>query len=133
MERLISNLHRWLGLATLILFILTGQIMIHHQPPVANMEMPLRLLFRSRHIYVLLGGLVNLLIGLRYVLPAAGWRRRAALFGSGLVLLSVPLLSAAFFVEAVGSGRFGPLSTLGPVAAFLGTCVYTSVTWKQRA
>ncbi|HTT07495.1 MAG TPA: hypothetical protein VMH34_01715 [Gammaproteobacteria bacterium] len=127
---MIGNLHRWFGLATLVLFMFTGQIMIHHQPPVADMEMPLRLLFRSRHIYVLLGGLVNLLVGLRYVLPAAGWRRIAALSASGLALSSAPLLGAAFFAEAAGTGRPGPLSPLGLVAAFLGACVYASVTWN---
>ena len=58
-----------------------------------------RLLFRSRHIYLLLGALINLGIGVYYVPAAPGWRRGVQGFSSALVLSAPPLLLAAFIDE----------------------------------
>ena len=58
-----------------------------------------RMMFRSRHIYILLSGLVNLAVGTYFVRRAGGWRRTLQAIGSILVLSAPLLLLAAFFTE----------------------------------
>jgi len=58
-----------------------------------------RLMLRSRHIYILASGLVNLMLGLYLRRHAAGWGRIAQRIGSGLLIASTPLLILAFLVE----------------------------------
>ncbi len=87
------------GLGTVLAFVVTGQFMRYHTPPMSALSDADRLLYRSRHIYILAGGLVNLMLGL-YVQPArAGWRRAAQRVGSALLLASAVLLVAAFAAE----------------------------------
>ena len=72
--------------------------MHHHQPPLGSLGGSARLMYRSRHIYILAAGLVNLMLGL-YMRPREGWRRGLQIAGSGLLLLSPALLILAFFTE----------------------------------
>src|SRR5207248_10110742 len=58
-----------------------------------------RMMFRSRHIYILLAGLVNLAVGTYFVRRAGGWRKALQTSGSVLVLAAPLLLLAAFFTE----------------------------------
>src|SRR5207237_9752316 len=58
-----------------------------------------RMMSRSRHIYILLAGLVNLAVGTYFVRRAGGWRRTLQTLGSILVLAAPLLLLAAFFTE----------------------------------
>lgn len=92
------RLHLWTGLLTVIIFLLTGQFMRHHQPPMTAFTPEVRMLFRSRHIYILTAGLVNLMLGL-YLQRPPGWRGRAQLLGSALLLPSPALLILAFTQE----------------------------------
>jgi hypothetical protein len=92
------KLHLWTGILTVIIFLLTGQFMRHHQPPMTAFTPEVRLLFRSRHIYILAAGLVNLMLGL-YLQRSRDWRGRAQLLGSALLLASPALLILAFTRE----------------------------------
>ena len=56
-----------------------------------------RLLYRSRHIYLLFSALLNLVVGVHYRAGARGKIVRA--IGSILVLIAPPLLFAAFFAD----------------------------------
>jgi hypothetical protein len=56
-------------------------------------------MFRSRHIYILAAGLVNLMLGLYLERREAGWRRMAQAVGSGFLLAAPALLILAFIVE----------------------------------
>src|SRR5437763_16996416 len=92
------RLHRIVGLIALAAFLITGQFMRHHTPPLITMTDSARLMFRSRHIYILAAALVNLMLGL-YVQAGAGWRRHAQSAGSALLILSAALLILAFIFE----------------------------------
>jgi hypothetical protein len=93
------RLHLVLGILTLLAFLTTGQIMRLHQPPLSTLTDATRLLYRSRHIYILGAGLVNLMLGL-YLQPAfPGWRRITQTVGSALVLLAPVLLVLGFATE----------------------------------
>ena len=133
MQRYLGTAHRWLGLATIGLFLVTGILLRRHHVHLLPVDSGLRMLFRSRHVYLLFSGLVNLSLGLRFVLPAPGRGSSLALVGSSLTLVSPALLAIAFFLEPMGSGQFGPVSFLGVIAAFVGVLSYTLGTWRIAA
>jgi hypothetical protein len=128
----LGALHRALGITTVVLFIATGLVMLRQNLDALPIDSGLRLLFRSRHLYLLFGGLVNLALGLRFALPPTGGARTAALLGSGLTLLSPPLLLAAFVLEPLTSATPGLASALGCYAAFGGVLLYSFATWRAR-
>ena len=91
-------LHLAVGVARVIGFLGTGQYMDKVHDHLRGMDDARRLLFRSTHLYLLFGSLVNLGLGL-YLRSATGWRRWVRLVGS-LLILSTPFLAAAgFFTE----------------------------------
>ena len=90
--------HLWVGVLTVLAFIITGQFIRHHQPPTPELGNDIRLMLRSRHIYVLASGLVNLMLGL-YFEKRTGWRGGVQMAGSCLLALSPVLLLLAFAVE----------------------------------
>ena len=67
-----KRFHLIIGLTVIVIFLLTGQYMEY----VHNRLLPdgTRMLYRSRHIYLLLAGLLNLAIGI-YLTARQGWRR----------------------------------------------------------
>jgi hypothetical protein len=119
------------GAITVLAFLITGMVMRMHEPPVGAMEWAERLLFRSRHIYILCAGLVNLAIGVHYTLPETKIRHGAAVAGSLLVLASAILLFFAFFAEPMAGRPPGPLSGLGLIALFGGVMLYILVSFRK--
>jgi hypothetical protein len=102
-------LHLTVGVAGVVGFLATGQYMDRVHDHLRGMDDTRRLLFRSTHIYLLFGSLVNLALGL-YLRPAAGWRRWVRAAGSALVLLTPALAAAGFFTEPWLSGLDRPYS-----------------------
>lgn len=124
--------HRVVGLAMLLAFVLSGQVMRHHEPPLTELGPERRLMFLSRHIHLLAVGVAHLLLGLGLRPAATGWPRRAQRGGS-LLLLAAALLSLAAFVhEPLGGRPRTPVSTLGLYALFGGTVLHGLGGWRQR-
>src|ERR1044071_7441560 len=92
-------LHLSVGAFVLLAFLLTGQYMDYLDVRSGALGETARVMFRSRHIYLLLAGLVNLGVGSYFVYRAGGWRRGLQLAGSALVLVAPLLMLAAFFTE----------------------------------
>jgi hypothetical protein len=124
--------HLVVGALTVGAFLVTGLVMSNHEPPVAGMDWVARLLFRSRHIYILAAGLVNLSLGLAYALPEGTGRRGAAVAGSALALASAPLLFFAFFTEPMAGRDPGALSAAGLYALFGGVVLLTFANLGRR-
>src|SRR5262245_28440887 len=82
-----------------------------------------RLLFRSTHLYLLFGSLVNLALGL-YLRPAPGWRRWVRPVGSGLILSTPFLAAAGFFTEPWLSGLARPYSSPAAYACLAGMLLH---------
>lgn len=123
--------HLVVGAVAVVAFLITGQIMGRHEPPVAAMEWAERLQFRSHHIYLLSAGLVNLATGVRFALPKGTATRDAAIAGSLLVLASAVLTFFAFFAEPMAGRPPGMISNLGFHALFGGVLLYALVSlWK---
>lgn len=127
MTRSLRMAHLVIGGVAVVAFLITGQIMGRHEPPVADMEWAERLLFRSRHIYLLCAGLVNVAMGVHFELPGRAARRGAAVAGSLLVLTSAVLMFFAFFAEPMAGRWPGMLSGAGLFALFGGVLLYAFV------
>lgn len=132
MTRSLRMAHLVVGAIAVVAFLITGQVMGRHEPPVAAMEWAERLLFRSRHIYLLCAGLVNLALGVHFALPQRAARRGAAVVGSLLVLASAVMLFFAFFAEPMAGRWPGMVSSLGLFAMFGGVLLYTTVSLRRQ-
>jgi hypothetical protein len=131
MQATLRRTHLVVGAIAIVAFLVTGQLMLRHEPPVSDMEWGTRLLFRSRHIYLLCGGLVSLSLGIHYRLPEPMWRRGTAIAGSLLVLVAVLLLFFAFFYEPMAGRLPGLMSVLGLIALFGGVVIYASASLRR--
>jgi hypothetical protein len=93
------HIHLALGILTLLAFAASGQVMLRHVPPMQMLSDDARLMYRSRHIYLLGGGIANVLLGLYLVQCRDRWRRRVQFAGSLLLLVAPVLLGLAFLAE----------------------------------
>ena len=117
--------HLIVGLLGIVAFLLTGQAMARHNPAMQSLSHEVRLMFLSRHVYLMGAAVTNLVLGLYLRMQPSVWRRRVQLVGSALILLSVFLLLAAFFKEpAFGVAGRSALSLVGPVAMFFGAALH---------
>lgn len=126
MQRTLRAAHLVVGAITVGAFLVTGLVMYGHEPPLSTMDWGERLLFRSRHIYILAAGLANLALGVHYALPEGAARRGAAIAGSVSALASGVLLFFAFFAEPMAGRGPGRLSAFGLYALFGGVVLYVS-------
>ena len=94
-----KRLHLWTGALTLLAFLLSGQYMDYLEVRTNALGETARVMFRSRHIYMLLAGLVNLGVGAYFSYRERGWQKGLQLAGSALVILAPALMVAAFFAE----------------------------------
>jgi len=94
-------------------FVLTGQYMdrvLHH---LQGMPDGPRMLYRSRHIYILLTALLHLGIGSYIQYQADTLRRMLQWFGSMLITIAALLFLVAFFYEPSLSGLYAPVTKKG--------------------
>ncbi len=120
-----GRLHRTVGFVGIVVFLLTGVYLWLHVPPMPELADGTRMLFRSRHIYILLGSLVNLAIGINYQPSLGRYRRRFQAVGSVLLLAAMLLLVPAFIVEPPRSRLDGKLAALGIVCLLAGALCQT--------
>jgi hypothetical protein len=92
-----KRLHLWFGCAVLIGFILTGQYMDRYHDHLRGMPDLPRMLYRSRHIYILLAGLLNVGIGAYLRTHQQRWRQLLQITGSGIIVVATILPFIAFF------------------------------------
>ena len=63
-------IHLIWGILVLIAFAASGQAMLRHVPPMRLLSDDVRLMYRSRHIYLFGSGIANVLLGLYVAQPA---------------------------------------------------------------
>jgi hypothetical protein len=125
--------HRIFGIFIVILFLLTGQYMHHYHNHLAGMDDGMRMLYRTRHIFILFSGLLNLGIGTYFHSHQQVWRRIPQLTGSGLIVIASLLFVVAFFYEPGLANLDTPLSHWGAIAILAGTlCHLFSGAWQRR-
>jgi len=60
----VRRVHLIIGVLGVIAFLLTGQVMKRHHPRMDQLSAEVRMMYVSRHIYLLGASLVNVVLGL---------------------------------------------------------------------
>jgi hypothetical protein len=119
------RVHLVFGIVTLVAFAFTGRLMRVHTPPLRELGDNVRLMYRSRHIYLFTSGMANVLLGIYLVPGQSGMKRRLQNAGSVLFLAAPVLLCAAFFAETKhGLAESTWRSHYGLYALFAGTLLH---------
>ncbi|SRR5712692_5339406 len=125
--------HLIIGLLGVIAFVITGQVMGHHNPRMQSLTADVRMMYVSRHIYLLGAALVNLVLGLYLQVNPPGWQRVMQRIGSLLVLLSAVSLLLAFSAEpALGLAGRGWRSYFGMIALFAGVMTHLVASLRSK-
>ena len=120
-----KRLHLIFGVLVVVAFLLTGQYMDFQEPRVRELtDEGTRMMFRSRHIYLLLAGLVNLGVGAYFTYHRTRWRRALQVAGSALIILAPLLMTAAFFYEPPLKGLQRTFTQPAVVALFAGVFLH---------
>lgn len=126
--------HLIVGLLGVVAFVLTGQVMARHVPNIHTLSAEVRMMYVSRHIYLLVAALVNLVVGLYLQLNAPGWRRSMQQIGSLLILLSAVTLLLAFIAEpALGMAGRSWRSFFGLIGLFAGVMTHMVASLARKA
>jgi hypothetical protein len=108
-----KKIHLIFGALVVLAFLLTGQYMDKYFNHLAGMSDGPRLLYRTRHIFILLAGLLNLGMGAYFTYHDETWRRILQLLGSLLIIAASILFLIAFFYEPNLTNLHTPLSHWG--------------------
>ena len=120
----LGPLHRRLGGATIVVFLLTGVFLRLGFPRLYGDNETVRFLYRANHIYILFAGLVNLALGLQLHSADGGWRRSLQIAGSAALLTAAPLLVAAFFRDPPGGNAERLLTSVGVALVLAGVLLH---------
>ena len=108
-----SWFHLVFGIIVFIVFAVTGKFMRVDFPDKEIIPQELRLMMRSRHIYILFSALIHLMLGVYLTIRPAVWRRALQYFGSFLLTVSSGVLLWAFIVETYQLEHFSDISRWG--------------------
>jgi hypothetical protein len=113
--------HVIFGIFVVTAFLLTGQYMDRYLNHMVGVGDGVRMLYRTRHIFILLAGLLNLGIGAYLSYRAQLWRKILQALGSGLIVIASLLFIVAFFYEPRLRDLYTPLSHWGTYTIVAGT------------
>ncbi len=119
-----KRLHLAFGICVFLAFLLTGQYMDKYHDHLSGFPDGVRMLYRTRHIFILLAGLLNLGLGAYFTYRTDFWRRSLQLLGSVLIVLASLLFIVAFFYEPNLTGLYTPLSHWGAYSILTGTVLH---------
>lgn len=105
--------HLIFGVTAFIVFAVTGQYLRADFPDKDIIPQELRLLMRSRHIYILFSALIHLMLGVYLRMSPKGWRRAMQYIGSFLLTVSSAVLLWGFIVETYSLAHFSDISRNG--------------------
>jgi hypothetical protein len=119
-----KKVHLIFGVFILAAFLLTGQYMDKFHNHLAGVADGPRLLYRTRHIFILFAGLLNLGIGAYFTYRIETWRRTMQLLGSLLIFVASFLFLIAFFYEPNLNNLHTPLSHWGAYTIATGAVLH---------
>jgi hypothetical protein len=123
-ERFMKKVHIAIGILLFIVFVVTGRLMRVDFPDKGEIPQDFRILMRSRHIYILLSGLLHLILG-AYLQLDAFRRVRIAQFAASFILtISSSLFVAAFFLETYTYRHFSNVSRYAIYSALAGVALH---------
>jgi hypothetical protein len=119
-----SWFHLIFGFIFFVVFVTTGQFMRADFPDKDAIPQDLRLLMRSRHIYILFSALIHLSLGVYLQTRPQLWRRIVQYLGSLILAISSGVLLWAFIVETYGEGHFSDISRNGIYLSLAGVVLH---------
>ena len=112
--------HLIFGFVLFIVFTQTGAYMRADFPDKEAISQDLRILMRSRHIYILFSALIHLALGV-YLQMRPGVARTILQYAGSVVLFSSSILLVwAFFVETYSLQHFSDISRYGIYTSLAG-------------
>lgn len=82
------------------------------------------MLYRSRHIFILMSGLLHVGIGSYFKYRLQTWRRVLQIVGSILITIATVVFTIAFFYEPRLTELQNPLSLLASIATAVGVLLH---------
>lgn len=119
-----KRFHLIFGLIVLVVFLLTGQYMDRFHEHLRYTADGPRMLYRTRHIFILMSGLLHLGIGSYFAYRAQTWRRALQILGSALITIAPLLFTIGFFYEPYLQGLHAPLSKIGIIIMAVGALLH---------
>ncbi len=119
-----KRFHLIFGLMLVIIFLLTGQYMDRYHNHLRGMADGMRMLYRTRHIFILLSGLIHLGIGTYFSYRSEMWAKTFQAMGSLLITIASILFVIAFFYEPTLADLETPLSHKGMYLIASGTLLH---------
>jgi hypothetical protein len=116
--------HLVVGVITVAVFVGTGQYMDLFLEHLTGMPTGPRLLYRTRHIYILLVSLVHLMLGSYVQSDTTTWRRTCQRSGSALLTLATILYVAGFVYEPRRQELSTPFIPWATYAVVAGACTW---------
>jgi MFS family permease len=119
-----KKMHLAFGALVILTFLFTGQFMDRFHNHLEGMPDGPRMLYRTRHIFILLSGLLNLGIGTYLRVRRDLWCRVCQWFGSAMIMAASALFVAAFFYEPTLNDLETPLSHWGTYMTVAGVALH---------
>ena len=116
----IRRLHLILGLLLFAVFVITGSYMRADFPDKDLIPPDLRILMRSRHLYIFFDSMVLIALGLYFELKGGFVRRTLQMAGSSFLLLSAVMLVWAWYAESYELQHFSSISGYGIYSTLAG-------------
>ena len=127
-----KRVHLIFGVCVVVAFLLTGQYMDKFHNHLVGVADGPRLLYRTRHIFILLSGLLNLGIGAYFTYRTETWQRTIQLLGSLLIFVASFLFIIAFFYEPNLGTLRTPLSHWGTYTIATGAVLHVLSGIRRR-
>src|SRR5213083_2659567 len=113
--------HLVFGIVLFIAFAVTGKFMRVDFPDKDIIPQDLRLLMRSRHIYILLSSLIHIILGVYLQIQKENLQKHVQIFASVLLILGSVLFVWAFIYETYRTQHFSDLSRFALYTTLAGT------------
>lgn len=121
---LMKRFHLIFGWIVFVVFLLTGQYMDRYHAHLMYMTDGPRMLYRTRHIFILMAGLLHIGIGAYFFHRPHNWQRGLQIAGSVLITIAPVLFTIAFFYEPRLEDLYAPLSKTGIILLAVGTLLH---------
>jgi len=125
--------HLFFGLALFVVFAITGSYMRADFPDKDLITPELRLLMRSRHIYILFSALMHILLGIYFRPDPRGLLRTIQYLGSAVLIVASVVLVWAFVAETYAYAAFSDLSRNGIYLSLGGVAIHFIACVVQRS
>lgn len=119
-----SYLHLIFGVLLFVIFTVTGKFMRVDFPDKDLIPQDLRVLMRSRHIYILLSSLIHICLGIYLRIHAETWRKSLQIFASVLLFAGSFLFVWAFVYETYTTKMFSEISRFALYTTLGGTILH---------